>query len=163
MEAALRIAETGHLTFATLHTNSAVQTMNRIIDAFPANQQSQVRAQLSFVLEGILCQTLLPKSSGKGRCLAMEILIPTPAIRNLIREDKLHQIYSMMQTGQNKYGMQTFNQALATLVHRRVIAQELAMATSSLPDELAEMIARGAGVVGQQPPAAAAGAAGRRP
>ena len=164
MEAALRIAETGHLTFATLHTNSAVQTMNRIIDAFPANQQSQVRAQLSFVLEGILCQTLLPKSSGKGRCLAMEILIPTPAIRNLIREDKLHQIYSMMQTGQNKYGMQTFNQALATLVHRRVIAQELAMTTSSLPDELSEMIARGAGLVGQQAPGApAAGSAARRP
>ena len=164
MEAALRIAETGHLTFATLHTNSAVQTMNRIIDAFPASQQSQVRAQLSFVLEGILCQTLLPKSSGKGRCLAMEILIPTPAIRNLIREDKLHQIYSMMQTGQNKYGMQTFNQALATLVHRRVITQELAITTSSLPDELSEMIARGVGVVGQPPPAAsAAGAATRRP
>src|SRR5512139_1840982 len=163
IESALRIAETGHLTLATLHTNSAVQTMNRIIDAFPASQQSQVRAQLSFVLEGILCQTLLPKSTGKGRCLAMEILIPTPAIRNLIREDKLHQIYSMMQTGQNKYGMQTFNQALATLVYRRVIAQELAMSTSSLPDELSEMIARGAGVVGQQAPAApAAGAATRR-
>jgi twitching motility protein PilT len=94
----------------------------------------------------------------------MEILIPTPAIRNLIREDKLHQIYSMMQTGQNKYGMQTFNQALATLVHRRVITQELAMSTSSLPDELSEMIARGVGVVGQPPPAAsAAGAATRRP
>ena len=147
MEMALRVAETGHLTLATLHTNSAVQTMNRIIDAFPANQQSQVRAQLSFVLEGILCQSLLPRTSGKGRCMAMEILIPTPAIRNLIREDKLHQVYSMMQTGQNKYGMQTFNQSLATLVHRRVISQELAMSVSSLPDELAEMIARGAGVV----------------
>ena len=147
MECALRIAETGHLTLATLHTNSAVQTMNRIIDAFPANQQPQVRAQLSFVLEGILCQSLLPRASGKGRCMAMEILVPTPAIRNLIREDKLHQIYSMMQTGQNKYGMQTFNQSLATLVHRRVISQELAMSVSSLPDELAEMIARGAGVV----------------
>ncbi len=147
MECALRIAETGHLTLATLHTNSAVQTMNRIIDAFPANQQPQVRAQLSFVLEGILCQSLLPRAAGKGRCMAMEILVPTPAIRNLIREDKLHQIYSMMQTGQNKYGMQTFNQSLATLVHRRVISQELAMSTSSLPDELAEMIARGVGVV----------------
>src|SRR5664280_186351 len=147
MEMALRVAETGHLTLATLHTNSAVQTMNRIIDSFPANQQSQVRAQLSFVLEGILCQSLLPRTSGKGRCMAMEILIPTPAIRNLIREDKLHQIYSMMQTGQNKYGMQTFNQSLATLVHRRVISQELAMSVSSLPDELAEMIARGAGDV----------------
>ena len=147
MEMALRVAETGHLTLATLHTNSAVQTMNRIIDAFPANQQPQVRAQLSFVLEGILCQSLLPRASGKGRCMAMEILVPTPAIRNLIREDKLHQVYSMMQTGQNKYGMQTFNQSLATLVHRRVISQEFAMSTSSLPDELAEMIARGVGVV----------------
>jgi twitching motility protein PilT len=150
MECALRIAETGHLTLATLHTNSAVQTMNRIIDAFPANQQPQVRAQLSFVLEGILCQSLLPRATGKGRCMAMEILVPTPAIRNLIREDKLHQIYSMMQTGQSRYGMQTFNQSLATLVHRRVISQELAMSTSSLPDELAEMIARGAGVVTSQ-------------
>ena len=150
MECALRIAETGHLTLATLHTNSAVQTMNRIIDAFPSNQQPQVRAQLSFVLEGILCQSLLPRATGKGRCMAMEILVPTPAIRNLIREDKLHQIYSMMQTGQNKYGMQTFNQSLATLVHRRVISQELAMSTSSLPDELAEMIARGVGVVTTQ-------------
>jgi twitching motility protein PilT len=157
MECALRIAETGHLTLATLHTNSAVQTMNRIIDAFPASQQSQVRAQLSFVLEGILCQTLLPRASGKGRAMAMEILIPTPAIRNLIREDKLHQVYSMMQTGQNKYGMQTFNQALATLVHRRVITQELAMTTTSLPDELTEMIARGAGV--NQPGAGGPGAA----
>src|SRR5512134_8 len=93
IECALRIAETGHLTLATLHTNSAVQTMNRVIDVFPASQQSQVRAQLSFVLEGILCQSLLPRASGKGRCMAMEVLVPTPAIRNLIREDKLHQIY----------------------------------------------------------------------
>ena len=147
MECALRVAETGHLTFATLHTNSAVQTLNRIIDSFPAAQQAQVRAQLSFVVEGILCQSLLPKASGKGRCLAMEIMIPTPAIRNLIREDKLHQIYSMMQTGQNKYGMQTFNQSLATLVHRRVIGMELAMSVTSLPDELMEMVQRGAGVV----------------
>ena len=150
MECALRIAETGHLTMATLHTNSAVQSLNRIIDAFPANQQPQVRAQLSFVLEGILCQTLLPRASGRGRCLAMEIMIPTPAIRNLIREDKLHQIYSMMQTGQSKFGMQTFNQSLATLVHRRVISQELAVSMSSFPDELIEMIQRGAGVPGAQ-------------
>jgi twitching motility protein PilT len=147
MECALRIAETGHLTMATLHTNSAVQTLNRIIDAFPSGQQGQVRAQLSFVLEGVLCQTLLPRASGKGRCLAMEILIPTPAIRNLIREDKLHQIYSMMQTGQNKYGMQTFNQSLATLVHRRIISMDLATSVSSMPDELMEMVQRGAGVV----------------
>jgi len=151
MECALRIAETGHLTMATLHTNSAVQTLNRIIDAFPANQQPQVRAQLSFVLEGVLCQSLLPRASGKGRCLAMEILIPTPAIRNLIREDKLHQIYSMMQTGQNKYGMQTFNQSLATLVYRRVISQELAVSISSFPDELIEMLQRGAGVIPTAP------------
>ena len=163
IEMALRIAETGHLTFATLHTNSAYSTINRIIDVFPSEQQAQVRTQLSLVLEGILCQSLLPKASGDGRAMALEILVPNSAIRNLIREDKIHQIYSMMQTGQNKYGMQTFNQALATLVHRRVIAQELAMSTSSLPDELAEMIARGAGIVGQAPPAPAAGAAARRP
>ena len=164
LECALRVAETGHLTLATLHTNSAVQTMNRIIDAFPAAQQSQVRAQLSFVLEGILCQCLLPKVNGKGRAMAMEVLVPTPAIRNLIREDKVHQIYSMMQTGQNRYGMQTFNQALATLVHRRVITQEVAMASSSNTDELGEMIARGTGLIGAagvSPPAA--GAAARRP
>jgi twitching motility protein PilT len=161
MESALRIAETGHLTLATLHTNSAVQTMNRIIDAFPASQQSQVRAQLSFVLEGIICQTLMPRSSGKGRCMAMEILIPTQAIRNLIREDKLHQIYSMMQTGQNKYGMQTFNQALATLVHRRVITQEMALNSSSNPEELTEMISRGVGLVGAQAAPAPAAAARR--
>src|SRR5207249_4423984 len=95
IESALRIAETGHLTFATLHTNSAVQTVNRIIDVFPAHQQAQIRAQLSFVLEGIICQSLLPRANGKGRALAMEILIPNSAIRNLVREDKVHQIYSM--------------------------------------------------------------------
>ncbi len=161
MDCALRIAETGHLTMATLHTNSAVQTLNRIIDSFPANQQPQVRAQLSFVLEGILCQTLLPRASGRGRCLAMEILIPTPAIRNLIREDKLHQIYSMMQTGQSKYGMQTFNQSLASLVHRRVISQELAVSVSSLPDELIEMIQRGVGAA-SAPAAGPSAAAARR-
>jgi twitching motility protein PilT len=161
MECALRIAETGHLTMATLHTNSAVQSLNRIVDAFPANQQPQVRAQLSFVLEGILCQTLLPRASGRGRCLAMEIMIPTPAIRNLIREDKLHQIYSMMQTGQSKFGMQTFNQSLATLVHRRVISQELAVSMSSFPDELIEMIQRGAGIPGAQAAAPAAPASRR--
>ena len=115
IESALRIAETGHLTFATLHTNSAAQTINRIIDVFPAHQQSQIRAQLSFVLEGILCQSLLPRANGHGRVLAMEVLIPNSAIRNLIREDKVHQIYSAMQTGQTHFGMQTFNQSLATL------------------------------------------------
>jgi twitching motility protein PilT len=146
IEMALRIAETGHLTFATLHTNSAYSTINRIIDVFPAGQQAQVRTQLSLVLEGIMCQSLLPKSSGDGRAMALEILIPNAAIRNLIREDKIHQIYSMMQTGQDKFGMQTFNQALASLYHKRVIALETAMARSSNADELKELIERGSGI-----------------
>lgn len=146
IEMALRIAETGHLTFATLHTNSAYSTINRIIDVFPAEQQAQVRTQLSLVLEGILCQALLPKASGDGRCMALEILIPNSAIRNLIREDKIHQIYSMMQTGQDKFGMQTFNQSLATLYHKRLITLETAMQRSSNPEELKELIERGAGV-----------------
>jgi twitching motility protein PilT len=145
IESALRIAETGHLTFGTLHTNSAAQTINRIIDVFPAHQQPQIRAQLSFVLEGIMCQTLLPKANGKGRAMALEILIPNSAIRNLIREDKVHQIYSMMQTGQAKYGMQTFNQSLATLYFKKMITLQTALARSSNPDELQEMISRGAG------------------
>jgi len=149
IEAALRIAETGHLTFGTLHTNSAAQTINRIIDVFPAHQQSQIRAQLSFVIEGILCQSLLPKASGKGRALAMEILIPNSAIRNLIREDKVHQIYSMMQTGQTQYGMQTFNQSLATQYFKKQISLTTALSHSSNPDELQEMINRGAGLISQ--------------
>jgi twitching motility protein PilT len=159
IEAALRIAETGHLTFATLHTNSAAQTINRIIDVFPAHQQSQIRAQLSFVLEGIMCQTLLPKASGKGRALAMEILVPNSAIRNLIREDKIHQIYSAMQTGQSQFGMQTFNQSLATQYFRKQIALTTALSHSSNPDELQEMINRGAGLINQ--PTTASSAAGR--
>ena len=146
IEMALRIAETGHLTFATLHTNSAASTINRIIDVFPAEQQSQVRTQLSLVLEGILCQSLLPKASGDGRVMALEILIPNSAIRNLIREDKIHQIYSMMQTGQDKFGMQTFNQALATLFQKRLISLDVAMQRSSNPDELKELIERGSGI-----------------
>jgi twitching motility protein PilT len=146
VEAALRIAETGHLTFATLHTNSAAQTINRIVDVFPAHQQPQIRAQLSFVLEGIMCQSLLPKASGSGRVLAMEIMIPNSAIRNLIREDKIHQIYSTMQTGQEKHGMQTFNQALATLYFKKQISLQLALGMSSHPDELQDMINRGTGV-----------------
>jgi twitching motility protein PilT len=149
IESALRIAETGHLTFATLHTNSAAQTINRIIDVFPPHQQSQVRAQLSFVLEGIMCQSLLPRTNGTGRVLAMEILVPNAAIRNLIREDKVHQIYSAMQVGQTQYGMQTFNQSLATLVAKKQITQELALSMSSNADELREMISRGA--TGHQP------------
>ncbi|PYT34412.1 MAG: type IV pili twitching motility protein PilT [Acidobacteria bacterium] len=159
IEAALRIAETGHLTFGTLHTNSAAQTINRIIDVFPAHQQSQIRAQLSFVMEGILCQALLPKASGKGRCLAMEILIPNSAIRNLVREDKIHQIYSMMQTGQSQFGMQTFNQSLASLYFKKQITLTTALSHSSNPDELQEMINRGAGLINQ--PTAASNAAVR--
>src|SRR5512134_240904 len=118
IEAALTLAETGHLCFATLHTNSCVQTINRIIDVFPPYQQTQVRTQLSFVLEGVLSQILIPKASGTGRALALEVMVPNPAIRNLIREDKIHQIYSQMQVGQDKFGMQTFNQALAALLSR---------------------------------------------
>ncbi|MBX3287745.1 MAG: type IV pilus twitching motility protein PilT [Acidobacteria bacterium] len=146
IEMALRIAETGHLTFATLHTNSAYSTINRIIDVFPSGQQAQVRTQLSLVLEGILCQSLLPKATGDGRVMALEILVPNAAIRNLIREDKIHQIYSMMQTGQDKFGMQTFNQALATLVHKKQITLETAMQRSSNADELKELIERGSGL-----------------
>ncbi|BDU75405.1 type IV pilus twitching motility protein PilT [Mesoterricola sediminis] len=145
IEAALTIAETGHLTFGTLHTSSCVQTMNRIIDVFPAHQQPQIRAQLSLVLEGVLCQSLIPKASGKGRVLALEVMIPNPAIRNLIREDKIHQVYSSMQTGQLKYGMQTFNQSLSELVLRGEIAQDMAMSYSSNQDELRELINRGVG------------------
>jgi twitching motility protein PilT len=163
IESALRIAETGHLTFATLHTNSAAQTINRIIDVFPAHQQSQIRAQLSFVLEGIMCQTLLPRANGQGRALALEIMIPNSAIRNLIREDKVHQIYSVMQTGQAKFGMQTFNQSLATLYFKKQISLQTALSTSHNPDELQEMINRGAGLItqGGAAPAMAAGRAGK--
>src|SRR5437773_853326 len=107
IEAALVIAETGHVCFGTLHTNSAVQTINRILDVFPPYQQPQVRAQLSFVVEGVMSQSLVAKASGAGRILALEVMIPNPAIRNLIREDKVHQIYSSMQVGQPKFGMQT--------------------------------------------------------
>src|SRR5438034_1449437 len=145
-ESALRIAETGHLTFGTLHTNSAAQTINRIIDMFPAHQQSQIRTQLSLVLEGIVCQALLPKVGG-GRIVALEIMIPTPAIRNLIREDKVHQIYSSMQTGQEKVGMQTMNQCLATLYQRKQVTLEHVLEKSSNRDELQDLINRGVGVV----------------
>jgi twitching motility protein PilT len=147
VESALRIAETGHLTFGTLHTNSAAQTINRIIDVFPSHQQSQIRTQLSLVLEGIVCQALLPKTNGQGRVVSLEILIPTPAVRNLIREDKVHQIYSAMQTGQEKVGMQTMNQSLTSLYMKRLVSLETALSASSNRDELQEMINRGAGVV----------------
>src|SRR5438046_2294708 len=147
VEAALKIAETGHLTFGTLHTNSAAQTINRIIDIFPAGQQSQIRTQLSLVLEGIVCQALLPRADGKGRVVSLEILVPNPAIRNLIRDDKIHQIYGAMQTGQEKLGMQTANQSLASLYMKRQISLETALSSSSLKDELQDMINRGVGVV----------------
>ncbi|MGA2193254.1 MAG: type IV pilus twitching motility protein PilT [Nitrospirota bacterium] len=142
IEAALTVSETGHLCLATLHTNSAVQSVNRVVDAFPPHQQPQVRAQLSFVLEGILAQQLIPKQSGQGRVMAVEILIPTPAIRNLIREDKLHQIYSAMQTGQSKFGMQTMNQALLDLYQRRLISFDEALGRSPVPDEFMSMLQR---------------------
>jgi twitching motility protein PilT len=151
IESALRIAETGHLTLATLHTNSAASTINRIIDVFPSDQQAQIRAQLSLVLEGILCQALLPRAEGSGRVMGLEILIPNVAIRNLIREDKVHQIYSMMQTGQDKHEMQTFNQSLATLYQKRLINLETALQRSSNVDELKELIDRGAGLNGAKP------------
>ena len=133
--AALTIAETGHLTLGTLHTNSCAQTMNRVIDVFPTNQQDQVRAQLSLVLEGVLCQQLVPTADKQGRAMALEIMVATPAIRNLIREEKLHQIYSAMQAGQ-KYGMQTMNQSLAGLVQKRRITREEAMHRTTIPEEL---------------------------
>ena len=136
--AALTIAETGHLTLATLHTNSCAQTMNRIIDVFPTEQQSQVRAQLSLVLEGVLSQQLIPKIGG-GRVMALEIMVSTPAVRNLIREEKIHQIYSAMQSGQ-KFGMQTMNQALVELISRRQITREEAMNRSTNPEELAQLL-----------------------
>jgi twitching motility protein PilT len=147
VEAALKIAETGHLTFGTLHTNSAAQTINRIIDIFPAGQQAQIRTQLSLVLEGIVCQALLPRADGKGRVCSLEIMVPTPAIRNLIRDDKVHQIYGAMQTGQDKLGMQTANQSLASLHMKRLITLETAIGASSNREELQDMINRGVGVV----------------
>ncbi len=142
IEAALTVSETGHLTLATLHTNSAIQTINRIIDVFPSHQQEQIRVQLSFVLEGIISQQLIPKKTEQGRVLAVEILIPNPAVRNLIREDKIHQIYSIMQTGQAKSGMQTMNQSLLELYTKGLISYEDAIGRSMVPEELITMIQR---------------------
>jgi len=141
IEAALTVAETGHLVFATLHTNSAVQTINRILDVFPPYQQPQVRAQLSFVLEGVISQILIPKASGNGRVLAMEIMIPNPAIRNLIREEKVHQLYSQMQVGQAKFGMQTMNQSLLAAYLKRNITLDDAVGRSSDPEEFRNLLA----------------------
>jgi len=148
MEAALVIAETGHVCFGTLHTNSCVQTINRILDVFPPYQQPQVRAQLSFVIEGVISQALLAKAGGPGRILALEVMVPNAAIRNLIREDKVHQIYSSMQVGQAKFGMQTFNQSLANLFTRRLITQEEAFGRSSDPEELKNILASGGAGMG---------------
>src|SRR5881398_1524866 len=147
--AAITIAETGHLTFGTLHTNSCAQTINRIIDVFPTAQQAQVRAQLALVLEGVLSQTLIPKVGG-GRAMALEIMVATPAIRNLIREEKIHQVYSAIATGQ-KFGMQTMNQALADLTKRRLISREDGMNRSTIPEELAQLLTHESGGAGAAP------------
>lgn len=148
IEAALSIAETGHLAFGTLHTNGAIPTINRIVDVFPPHQQDQVRAQLSFVLQGVVSQQLIPRATGGGRALALEVLIMTPAIRNLVREDKLHQVYSQMQVGQSKYGMQTMNQSLLSLLQRRLITVEEAMSRSTDIDELKTMLTSQQGRMG---------------
>jgi len=151
-ETALRIAETGHLTFATLHTNSAASSITRIIDIFPAAQQAQIRVQLAMVLEGIVTQSLLPTKGGDGRALALEVLVPTPAIRNLIREEKVHQIYSMMQTS-TESGMITFNQSLANLALQGKVAREMALSRSSNVDELNDLLARKGNRAGSSGPA----------
>ena len=157
IQSAITIAETGHLCFATLHTNSAAEAINRMIDVFPSHQQSQVRAQLAFVLEGVITQTLLPRARGSGRCLAAEILVVTPAIRALIRDDKVHQIYSLMQSGK-KYGMQTLNDALYQLYMSREVTQEECLRVSGDPNEFLRLIGELAGDQGGP-----GGAGGQRP
>ncbi|HDL53399.1 MAG TPA: type IV pilus twitching motility protein PilT [Proteobacteria bacterium] len=141
IEAALTVAETGHLVFGTIHTNSCVQTINRILDVFSPYQQPQIRAQLSFVLEGVLSQTLIPKKNG-GRVLGLEIMVPNTAIRNLIREDKIHQIYSSMQVGQTKFGMQTMNQSLLDLYQRGTIALDEVLGRTAHPEEMRQMLSQ---------------------
>jgi twitching motility protein PilT len=141
IEAGLTLAETGHLTFATLHTSDCVQTINRIIDVFPSSQQNQIRTQLSFVLEGVFCQQLLPRSVGRGRALSAEIMIPTSAIRSLIREDKCHQIMSHIQTGA-KFGMRTMNQSLLDLYKSKAVTWEAAITRSSDPEDMRRMAQR---------------------
>jgi twitching motility protein PilT len=136
---ALTAAETGHLVFATLHTQDTAQTVDRIVDVFPPAQQHQVRVQLSVALQGIVTQQLLPTADGQGRCCATEVLVPTPAVRNLIREGKTHQIYSVLQTG-GQHGMQTMDAALADLVRRQKISRELAESRSSSPEELRRLM-----------------------
>src|SRR5688572_27989009 len=175
IQAALTIAETGHLALATLHTNSAAEAINRIVDVFPSHQQSQVRAQLAFVLEGIVTQTLLPKAKGRGRAMAAEILVVTPAIRAMIREDKVHQIYSAMQSGK-KFGMQTLNDALYALYMSREVTAEECLRVSGEPNEFLKMIGqqpvdegidpkdrvKSAGQMGSKPPAGSGNGVGRR-
>lgn len=140
IEMALTIAETGHLVFATLHTNSAIQSINRIINVFPPHQQTQIRQMLAFTVQGIVSQQLIPKSEGGGRVMALEVLIPTLAIRNLIREDKLHQVYSLMQSGQDDTGMQTMNQCLVNLVKQGQISKQDALDYSNMPEELSKIL-----------------------
>jgi twitching motility protein PilT len=144
IDAALTIAETGHLVFATLHTNGAISTINRIIDVFPSHQQPQIRAKLSFVLQGVISQQLLPRHNAPGRVVALEVLVPNQAVRNLIRDDKVHQIYSQMQVGQDKYSMQTLNQSLFSLYQKRLISQEEATSRSVEPEEMRMMMDRAA-------------------
>lgn len=146
VEATLRVAETGHLTFSTLHTNSAAETISRIVDVFPSQSQWQVRIMLSMCLEAVITQALLPRADGSGRVLAVEMLIPNSAIRNLIRENKIHQIYGTMQMGQEKFGMQTFNQSLASLYFRKLITLETAMGATSKPEELTDILQRKEGM-----------------
>jgi twitching motility protein PilT len=149
IEAALVVAETGHLVFSTLHTNSAVQTINRIIDVFPPHQQPQVRAQLSLVLQAVISQQLIPRKDGRGRALAAEVMIPNAAIRNLIREEKVHQVYSQMQVGQAKFGMQTMSQALINLVQRNVITPEEALGHATEIEEMKAMLGQGPRTMGR--------------
>ena len=161
IQAALTISETGHLAFATLHTNSAAEAINRIIDVFPSHQQSQVRAQLAFVLEGIITQTLLPKAKGRGRAMAAEILVVTPAVRALIRDDKIHQIYSTMQSGK-KFGMQTMNDALYGLYMNRDVALDDCLRASHDPNEFLRMIGQSPEDDGAKKPGGTQGSATAR-
>jgi len=161
IQAALTISETGHLAFATLHTNSAAEAINRIIDVFPSHQQSQVRAQLAFVLEGVITQTLLPKAKGRGRAMAAEILVVTPAVRALIRDDKIHQIYSTMQSGK-KFGMQTMNDALYNLYMSREVALDDCLRASHDNNEFLRMIGQSPEDDGLKKPGGMAGSATAR-
>ncbi len=149
IRAALTVSETGHLVFATLHTNSCVQSINRIVDVFPPHEQTQTRTVLSFILEGVVTQQLIPKAGGKGRILACEVMVPNAAVRNLIREDKVHQIYSQMQVGQEKFGMQTMNQSLLLLYQRRLITREEAIRRSPNLEEFSQMLTRVTTTVGK--------------